>query len=89
MEIDKKPITIDYLDGCGYSMEINGVEFSELNNEDKKEVCHRIISHSDISEATMQRFIETFLECDANIEPKDLGYCEDCGSYNYEYIINI
>lgn len=132
------PIKIIYLNGCGYSMLINDIEFVDLSREDQESLCSNIIKNSrcskrakeqliishieadnglefdeedqafidklyetgkldeeclgiitkcDCSSATLQQFVEIFAEeCG---ESNDLGYCEDCGSWNYEYTVII
>lgn len=73
----KEPITIEYTDGECYSLEVNGEQFSELQQEDMKELCHRIIDNWQISGATMQRLVELFVECDADGKHEDLGNLVD------------
>lgn len=73
----KELITIEYTDGECYSLEVNGEQFSELQQEDMKELCHRIIDNQQISGATMQRLVELFVECDADGKYEDLGNLVD------------
>lgn len=79
----KEPITIKLLDGCNYSLEINGEEFVTLPTKQQKELCHKLIDNENITEYVMQRFIELFMESCADED--DLGYCEQCDSYNDIY----
>lgn len=64
-------ITIKYLEGCGYSMEINGTEFVDLSVAEQREVCQRIISNDMTSHDMLVSFIETYFECDAEIVPNE------------------
>lgn len=141
-------INIDFLDGCSYSMLINGTEFVDLTPLQQRELCHRIIDSKEVLHSTLTYFLESYYECDAKTLPeeydnhsedifdrvnidaihtktreelkkecnacvdakdceeatlqglvekfaegcgnlKDLGQCETCGSYNYNYIITI
>lgn len=73
MEQRAHSITIEYTDLEYYSLEINGKQFVDLEQEDMREVCHKIIDNYQISQATMQRLIEMFVECDAEGKHEDLG----------------
>lgn len=83
----EKPINLKFYMGCGYSMEINGKEFVDLSLEEQKQLSHYIIDQKDISQSTLQRLIEDYME--TNGEMKDLGFCDECGSYNEEYTLTI
>ena len=76
---------IEFLDGCTYSMEVDGTEFVDLSTEKQREVCHKLIDK--VSPDILQRFME--YACEELGEDEDLGYCEECGSYNDKYIVNI
>lgn len=73
----RNPITIEYTDGEYYSLEVDGKQFADLNQEDMKNLCHEIINNYQISGATMQRLVELFVECDAEGKHEDLGNLTD------------
>ena len=76
---------IELLEGCDYSMEIDGTEFVDLPYDRQKEICRKLIDRAD--EAILQSFVEDICHSTGTIE--DLGYCETCGEYNERYTINI
>lgn len=80
---ERKPITIEYTDGECYSLEVNGKQFADFEQEDAKELCHEIIDNYQISGSTMQRLVEIFVECDAK------GKCEDLGDLVDRYTVTI
>lgn len=82
-----KKMKIVYLNGCTYSLEVDGTEFVSLSKEKQTEVCKRIIDSGKCSVSSMQSFVEQFVE--DNGTAKDLGYCEQCGSYNDEYKVKL
>lgn len=63
-----KEFKISYLNGCTYSMEVNGTEFVDLDKEAQKELCLKIFNNDDCSFLTMVDFIETYLECDKGLD---------------------
>lgn len=80
-----------YSDGCSYSTTINDKELVDLNEEDTNNVLlKRVLKHLIDKEedlAVLQHIFEEFLE--SNGKEKDLGYCEQCGSYNTEYSMTV
>ena len=62
---------IDYLNGCSYSMTVDGIEFVDLSEEKQKEVCHRIIGDNKCDFFTMKKFYEYYYECDKDLEFDD------------------
>lgn len=75
---------ITYTEGH-YFLDIDGVEFVELDYNKQKELCHNLVDK--VSEGVLQRFIEN--ACTEMGEYKDLGQCETCGEYVDEYTIEI
>lgn len=76
---------IKLLDGCSYSLEIDGTEFIELTPEKQQEVCHKLIDK--VSESTLQKFIESTCYEIGTFE--DLGHCDTCGAWNERYTVII
>lgn len=74
----------------------SGLEFGKedqdyvdrLYNDGKlDEECHAIINEHKCSESTMQQLVDSFAEFCGECE--DFGYCDECGSFNYQYTIAI
>lgn len=70
-------MTIEYIDGENYSLEVDGERFSELSPDEMRVICHQIIDNYQISGYSMQRLVEIFTSCDANGEHEDLGNLVD------------
>lgn len=68
-----------------YSMEIDGREFVDLNYNEQKEVCHKLVDK--VSESVLQKFIED--ACADMGEYKELGHCSICGEDIDTYTIEI
>lgn len=75
------------IDGCGYSLEVDGKEFIDLTAEEQIKVCEKILNSKLCTESTRQSFVEQFVEVTGDVE--DLGYCEQCGSTNDKYNIEL
>ncbi len=78
---------ISLIDGCNFILEINGKEFGNLSEKEQIEVCTKILHSGKCSDATMQDFVERFVEVNGKVT--DLGFCEQCYSQNYKYTIEI
>ena len=61
---------IVYLNGCNYSMEIDGTEFVDLSKDEQMEVCNRIIDSGKCSSSSLRKFYNYYMEGDKgeNIE---------------------
>lgn len=79
--------TIKLLEGCSYSMEINGKEFVDLSKEEARKICHKLIDNKLCDTSILQKFIEDFLVIYGDY--KDLGHCEQCSEYSSEYTLKI
>lgn len=55
---------IVYLNGCNYSMEIDGTEFVDLSKEEQREVCSRIIDSGKCSSSSLRKFYDYYMEGD-------------------------
>lgn len=89
-ENKKKKMKLEYLDGCNTSLTVDDVETIDLPLEDFKKVCHKMIDSmkgEGDEVCVLQKFFENFLETFG--EEEDLGYCDQCGSYNYLYKMEI
>lgn len=75
---------ITYTEGH-YSMNIDGIEFVELDYNKQKDICHKLVDK--VSEGVLQRFIE--IVCEVMGEYTDLGKCETCGEYVEEYKLEL
>lgn len=78
---------IDYLDGCNYSMDINGTEFVDLSRTQQQELCHKIIDSDNILKRILVDFMEGYLECDCNNLPEE--YKKTLPNDDYYNDINI
>lgn len=73
MNMKKKlKYNIIYLNGCNYSLEVNGNEFACIPKDMQKEICHAVINNCNCGVFTMKKFYEYYYECD-----KDLEFDED------------
>lgn len=72
---------VDDYNECDVGVETT--EYTSFNLEEMRNLCNHIIDSKDCSESTMQTLVSDFME--TNGKCKDLGHCETCGSYNYEY----
>ena len=63
-----KEFKISYLNGCTYSMEVNGTEFVDLDNKTQKELCLKIFNDDNCTVLTMVDFIGTYFECDKGLD---------------------
>ena len=55
---------IVYLNGCNYSMEIDGTEFVDLSKVEQMEVCNRIIDSGKCSSSSLRKFYTYYMEGD-------------------------
>lgn len=77
---------IVYLNGCTYSMEIDGTEFIDLSKEKQIELVRKLVEKVTDS-GVLQNIAEEVLESIG--EHSDFGYCEQCGSFNDQYTLSI
>lgn len=77
---------IVYLNGCTYSMEIDGTEFVDLSKEKQIELVRKLVEKVTDS-GVLQNIAEEVLESIG--EHSDFGYCEQCGSFNDQYTLSI
>ncbi len=75
------------IDGCNYSLEVDGKEFIELTSEEQTKVCMKILQCKLFTDSIKHNFVEQFVEAVGDVE--DLGYCEQCDSYNNKYSIEV
>jgi ArsR family metal-binding transcriptional regulator len=79
---------VEYSEGCFFSLTINGEETAEFTDklEELRKVCKAIMDKcTDIT--AFQEFLQYAL-MDMG-EYIDDGYCEQCGSSNYSYRLDI
>lgn len=77
---------IVYLNGCTYSMEIDGTEFIDLSKEKQIELVRKLVEKVTDS-GVLQNIAEEVIESIG--EHSDFGYCEQCGSFNDQYTLSI
>lgn len=77
---------IEYNDGCNFSLTIDGTETIDLDYTTIKNAIRKLLDkEEDLS--VLQHMLIDLIESQGDYE--DLGHCEQCGSYNYEYTIEI
>lgn len=77
---------IEYLEGCSYSLTIDGVETCGLSVDEFKTKLKDVIDIIDdvsILQNVLGNIMENIGECECSEEP-----CEDCGAYNDAYILD-
>lgn len=65
---------IVYLNGCNYSMEIDGTEFVDLSKEEQREVCSRIIDSGKCSSSSLRKFYTYYMECDKGEDIEEVSF---------------
>lgn len=66
-------------------MDIDGVEFIELDYNKQKDICHKLVNK--VSEDVLQQFIG--MACEVMGEYTNLGKCKSCGEYVEEYKLEL
>lgn len=64
----KQKYNIVYLNGCNYSLEVNGNEFACIPKDIQKDICHTVIRNGNCGVFTMRKFYECYYECDKDLE---------------------
>lgn len=65
---------IVYLNGCNYSMEIDGTEFVDLSREEQREVCSRIIDSDKCSSSSLRKFYDYYMEGDRDEDTSEVSF---------------
>lgn len=65
---------IVYLNGCNYSMEIDGTEFVDLSKEEQREVCSRIIDSGKCSSSSLRKFYTYYMEGDKGEDIEEVSF---------------
>lgn len=92
---------ISYLNGCNYSLEVDGEEFAFLPKEHQREVCSRVLKSGKCSSSSLKKFYIYYVSCDKGEEIDedtidnskieelchDIPYQEDCSEATMQSFI--
>ena len=79
---------IEYSEGCTTTgVYIDGKPLVDLSIEEQKEVLLKVLKHLKNPSYSIQEFLISAAEEEGEFE--DLGKCEQCGDYIYNYKIEL